>query len=97
MAVVLGEIESPDPAKYRYILAVVKQGEAKPEVFVISEKNPRRQAVDGSHRLRMVSLALSEDFGCSDAWKDIEAFSAKGLTLVASLLGLGDEQAVRLM
>lgn len=97
MAVVLGEIESPDTAKYRFILAVVKQGEAQPKVFVISEKNPRRQTADGSHRLCMESPALSEDFGYSDAWKDIEAFNVKGLTLVAILLGLKDEQAIRLM
>ena len=95
-AVVLGDIESPDNAKYQYILAVVKEGETKPEVYVIAERNPRSRAQEGSHRLRIESPVLSDDLGSSDEWRDIDVFASEGLRVAAGVLGLTDEQAVRL-
>ena len=47
-AVLLGEIESPDPVRYRFILALVREGETQPSVFITCEKNSRAQAQQGS-------------------------------------------------
>lgn len=96
-AVVLGDIESPDPARYRYILALVRDGESKPGFFVTCEKNPRSRAAGGSHRLRVVSEAFSEEMGSSDDWAEVDAFAAQALALAAQVLGLGDRQPERLM
>jgi hypothetical protein len=90
-AVLLGDIESPDPVRYRYILALVRGGASAPDLFVIAEKNPRSQAREGSHRLRVVSEQFNEDLGSSDDWNDAEMFAAEGLRVAARLLGLGTE------
>jgi len=96
-AVVLGDIESPDPARYHYILALVRTGESKPGFFVTCEKNPRSRAAEGSHRLRVVSEEFDEEMGSSNDWSDVDAFAAQALTLAAKVLGLGDTQPERLM
>ena len=87
-AVLLSEIESPDPVRYRYILALVRTGEAKPSVFVSCEKNPRAQAQDGSHRMRIVSEQVSEDLGSSDDYANADAFADAALNAAARVLGL---------
>jgi len=96
-AVVLGDIESPDPARYHYILALVRSGESKPGFFVTCEKNPRSRAAEGSHRLRIVSEVFEEEMGSSDNWSDVDAFATQALALAAKVLGLGDTQPERLM
>lgn len=87
-AVVLGDIESPDAARYRYILALVREGEGRPSFYVTSEKNPRARAAEGSHCLRVISSALSEELESSDRFADVEAFSAAALEVAAQTLGI---------
>lgn len=87
-AVLLGDIESPDPARYRWILALLRVGENKPHVFVTAEKNPRARAADGSHRMRVLSNEMDEDIGSSDAFADQEEFAAAALAVAAARLGL---------
>lgn len=96
-AVVLGEIESGDGHRYRYILALVKSGEAQPGFYVTAEKNPRSRAHEGAYRLRVISEGLNEELGSSDRWGDLDAFASEGLALAAEALGLGGEQPTRLM
>ncbi len=96
-AVVLDEIESGDGVNYRYILALVREGEAQPGFFVTAEKNPRNRAQEGSHRMRVITENFTEEIGSSDRWGDVDNFAADGLALAAKTLGLGDESAVRLM
>jgi hypothetical protein len=96
-AVVLGEIESPDPARYRYILALVKEGDATPSFYVTSEKNPRSEAHTGSHRLRIISEILEDVIESSDRYADLDVFSEEALRLAAETLGLGAAEPVRLM
>jgi hypothetical protein len=94
-AVVLGEIESDDPVRYRYILALVREDESKPSLYVTAEKNPRARAHAGSHRLRVISTALTEELGSGDQWADLDTFATEGLRLAAQLLGLGEQPAER--
>ncbi len=94
--VVLGEIESTDAAKYLYILALVREGESKPGFYVTAEKNPRSRAHEGSHRLRVVTHGLTEEIESSDRWTDIDAFCEGAFAVAARVLGLQDEQPVRL-
>ena len=93
--VVLGEIESGDAVKYRYILALVRAGDSSPAFYVTSEKNPRRRAAEGSHRLRVITHGLDEEIGSSDRWADLDAFCDEALALAAKVLGLSEEQPVR--
>lgn len=96
-AVLLDEIESPDNVKYRYILALVRDGETRPSLYVTCEKNPRSRAREGAYRLRLVTDVFNEEIGSNDAWADPETFAADGLALAARTLGLGDEKPVPLM
>lgn len=89
--VLLGDIESPDPARYRYILALVREGEAKPSFYVTSEKNPRSRAAEGSHRMRVISDALTDEIESSDRFADPDVFAEEGLKLAAEMLGISGE------
>lgn len=88
-AVVLGEIESPDSVRYRYVLALVKQGEPKPGFYVTCEKNPRSRAAEGSHRMRVISPGLDDEIESSDRFSSLDVFSEEALRLAADMLGLG--------
>ena len=87
-AVLLGDIESPDAVPYRYIMALVRTGDARPSVFIACEKNPRAQAQHGSYRMRIMSEQLSEDLGSSDDYADADAFAGTALTVAARVLGV---------
>jgi len=96
-AVVLGDIESPDPARYQFILALVREGENKPGFYVTCEKNPRSRSAEGSHRLRVISEAFCEEMGSSNEWIDVDAFAAQALALATQVLGLGEVTPERTM
>jgi hypothetical protein len=96
-ATVLGEIESSDGVDYRYILALVEQGQSQPSLYVTSERNPKGQSEEGSHRLRVISEAMTEDLGTSDLWRDLETFVTEGLSIASMALGLAGEEPLRLM
>jgi hypothetical protein len=84
--VALGEIESPDPVRYRFILAFVRSGAAGPSFYVTSVKNPAARAEQGSHRLCVVSESHEEEIESSDRFADLETFSAEGLKVAAERL-----------
>ena len=94
--VVLGDIESTDSVNYRYILALVHEGENKPEFYVTAEKNPRSRAQEGSHRLRVIAPNLDEELESSDRWTDLDAFCEQAFQVAGKVLGIADEQPVRL-
>lgn len=111
--VVLGEIESTDPIRYRYVLALVKEGEPKPSFYVTCEKNPRNAQgrasaagdgrsgapppLRGAYRLRVISAMLEDEIESSDRFADLDVFCDEALRLAADMLGLGAAEPERLM
>ena len=95
-AVLLSEIESPDPVRYRFILALVREGETQPSVFITCEKNARAQAQQGSHRMCIVSEKVNEVLGSSDDYKDADAFAAEALAAATRVLGLSGIAPLRI-
>jgi hypothetical protein len=93
--VVLGDIESPDEQRYRYVLALVREGDSQPSCYVTCVQNRRADSADGAYRLRLICPDRSMDFGSSDDWRDVDLFAAEGLRIVAEALGLGEGQPVR--
>jgi hypothetical protein len=87
-AVLLADIDSPDPARYQYLLALVREGEPRPSFFVSCEKNPRSRKAEGSHRLRVISAVLDEEIESADRFADEEVFAGEALALAAEMLGI---------
>ncbi|MCB1860278.1 MAG: hypothetical protein KDI47_00935 [Gammaproteobacteria bacterium] len=97
VATVLADIESNDPIEYRYIMAIVEDGQQRPVLFVTSERNTGRAAGAGRFRLRVIMGSEEKELASSDDWGDLERFSLAGLGIVAKLMNLHDEQPVRLL
>jgi len=73
----------------------VASGKSRPDLYVCSERN-RDPGAGGSHGLRVVNSAMSEALDDDDRWNDIEPFAQQALKLGRQMLGLGDEEAVRM-
>ncbi len=95
-ATLLGDVESGDAVDYRYILAFVEEGAGKPSFFVCCEKTGPAGG-SGAYQIRVISSAMSEILGVSDAWKDADSFVSEGLKLGMQALGLTSEQPYRVM
>ena len=97
VATVLGDVASDDPVDYRYIMALVEEGENRPCLFVTAEGNPPKLRSEGRYRLRVILGDDSKEMGSSDEWGDTEQFALQALGLPAKLYRLTDEQPLRLM
>lgn len=85
---VLGEVESPDPPNYTFILAMVKEGDPEPSAFVLCD---RRRRGDYSYRVRFIMDGFNEVMGESDDWGNLDVFCEFALQVVTKALDLGDE------
>lgn len=93
----LRQIETNDPIQYQFVLAFVQEGQTTPVLFVTSEKNRRSEAVQGSHRMRLITENSDTVLDSSDEWRDEEAFTTAGLKIASNILGLTDVAPFRLM
>ncbi|GAB4298475.1 hypothetical protein [Sulfurivermis fontis] len=89
---VLGDIESPDAVRYRYVLAVAQEGNPRPGLFVSAERG-----TDGVCDLRVSMADGSQVLDSSPAFCDLELFVKEALQIVSTLLNLSDEMPHRLM
>ena len=90
--VVLGEIETQDAINYRYILAVVRDGNPEPGIYLTCESGR-----NGQQQIRLVMRDGAEVIAEDPAYADIEAFCEAGLDVLRQLLNLGDEEPYRLV
>ena len=96
-ATVLGDIESGDARHYRYILAMVAMGDAQPGLYVCCELAPPERGADGRYDVRVVNESMSEVLDSGDGWGDLETFSEMAVDLARQVLGLKNEQTIKLM
>jgi len=89
---VLGDIESDDPVRYRYIMAVATEADPTPGLFLSCE----RGGAD-SFTLRASMADGSQVLGESETLGDQETFAREALKVVATMLDLSDEVPHRLM
>jgi hypothetical protein len=94
--VVLGEINSADGVDYNYILAVVREGEAEPGLYITAQGDPQ-QPTQNTLSMRVIMRDGSEVIGASDRWGDLDSFTSDALDTVIKILDLSDEQPFRLM
>ena len=90
--VVLGDIETGDAVNYRYIMAVVREGDAEPGIYLTCEN-----ARGGQQQLRLVMRDGAEVIAEDPQYADVEVFTVAGLDILRQILNLGDEEAYRLM
>ena len=95
-AVVLGDVESPDPTTYHYILALVNEGEQEPVLYVTCESLPE-PAEDGQGTIaRVIAEEGEKALGPNDAWRDLDAFADDAIAMVQKVMRLTDEIPARL-
>ena len=86
-AVLLGEVESQDARRYRYVLAVVEPGGNRPTLFVTSEPDdPARER--GPQRLVLYHAGAAEVLDVSKDYLDAEAFALKALARARARIGI---------
>jgi len=91
LAVILGEVESPDAADYRYILALTPEGTTEPVLFITSARGPE------GYVLRLEANRVSQEMGQGPQWGDLEVFAHDALGIAQRAMGLTDETAYRQM
>ncbi len=89
---VLGEIESSGGVQYRYIAAVITDGDAEPGLYVTCEHPAGSPTRGGKHVMRMIMRDGEQVIGSSDRWGDLDGFVSDTLEVVARVLDLQDEE-----
>lgn len=95
-ATLLGDIDSDDPQRYRWVLALVAMGEREPSLYVTAEETPPADHADGRYQLRVISDSLTDVVDTHDRWGDIDIFAEQALDLARQVLGLGAQEPLRL-
>jgi hypothetical protein len=89
---VLGDIESPDAANYRYIIAVAQEGNPRPGLYLSSER-----IADGACDMRLSMADGTQVLETSSAFCDLDMFVKEALQVISTMLDLSDEMPHRLM
>lgn len=95
--VVLGDVDSPDAADYRYILAAVVEGDSEPGLYISSERASAAHRAQGSHIMRVIMRDGAQVIGASDRWTELSLFVEDALSTAVRILNLADEEVRRLM
>ena len=95
--VILGEIESSDGKDYRYVAAVVREGDPEPGLYLAAERSTGQRSADAVYDMRVIMHDGTQVIESSNRWVGVEEFSTDVLGLIASILDLQDEQPYRLM
>ena len=89
--VILGDIESDDPVRYRYIGAVVQDGDREPLLYISLIR-------DGdSDRIIVASAEHRQELMAPAELRDVEIFTEQAVAMTQKLLQLTDEMPARLM
>ena len=88
----LTDIESSDPVSYLYILAVLREGASKPEVYITCES----MTLNGetTHRIRVLSEQEEHIISQGKQWRDQQKFCAYALQGIQQMFELTDETPI---
>lgn len=84
----LGDVQSGDDRDYQFIAAFVKEGDSRPQLFIVSEHLPPGRRDGGSHALRVINNTLDEVMDVDGRWQRQTDFVDQMLQLGGQLLGL---------
>jgi len=94
VAVVLGDIVSRDGIDYRYVFALVREGEPEPRLYVALERVTGGAVL---HQMRVTVGNESRAYEAEPAIADIENFSQSAIAAAVQLFNLEDEEVYRLL
>jgi len=89
---VLGDIETRDEVRYRYILAVVQGEDPEPGLYLTAE-----QGAGEDLAMRVMMRDGEEVIGHSGEWRELDRFVDDSIKIVSQLLNLSDEAPYQLM
>lgn len=89
--VLLGDIESGDGLDYRYILAVVREGENAPGMYVTCERG-----TSDNCPVRLIMRDGVQLLANDHRLQDLDVFCDTGLDVISQVLNLSDEEPYRL-
>ena len=90
--VVLGEITSDEAIDYRYVMAMVQEGQSEPCLYVTASK-----VAPDDYLLRLIAPSMDRELDISPLWRDLDAFCEQALSLAQQAMGLKDEYPHRMM
>ncbi|MBK5939588.1 hypothetical protein [Halochromatium roseum] len=96
-ATILGEIETDDDHRYRFILALVPMGEQEPVLYVTSQQAPADRRGEGAYDLRVISASLTDVLDTADRWESLDQFADQAIDLAQQVLGLRNQPVIKLM
>jgi hypothetical protein len=91
-AVILGELECRDVGDYVYVLALIRDGESEPALYVALE-----QAAPGTFEMRVTVAGDSRSYAARPSMRDLDEFAAVALDAAVQLFRLQDDSPYRMM
>lgn len=91
-AVVLGDIESKTSKHFKYIFALVREGESDPCLYVALERSQNRD-----YQMVVIAEEQLKQFEAGDGLADIDMFTEAAIDAAARLFRLSDEEPYRVM
>ena len=89
---VLGDIESPDPVRYRFIMAISRDPDPKPGIFISAA-----HAGNAGFSMTVSMADGAQSLGDSSRWGELDLFVEDALAVASRMLNLSDEAPQRLM
>jgi hypothetical protein len=96
-ATLLGDVDSGDARRYRWVLALVPMGDREPSLYVTAEETPPADRAAGRYHLRVISDSVTDVMDTADRWADLDTFAEQALDLARQVLGLGTQEPFRLI
>ena len=90
----LSDVSSDDSISYLYIIAVVREGYDKPEVYITCE--PYRSNESQSYRVRVISEQEEHNISEDPQWKNEQKFCDFALQGIKQMFNLSDEDPILL-
>ena len=84
-AVLLGEIDSPDPVTYQHILALVAEGASDPHVYATCERS-----AGGGIRFRVIAEGVDQVLPLAEACSTPDNFANTALRVIQEAMGMAD-------
>ncbi len=91
VAGLLTDIESVGLVEYLYVMPVVRKSDQATTMVFTSEANRMAFLGGGSHFLCAFRGGNHVNYGCSDAWANIERFEAAALEKIRASIGQDDD------